>query len=355
MPLRRLDIHDLRNIAEAHLEPHPRLNVVAGPNGSGKSSLLEAIYLLGRGRSFRSTRKGRLIREGADRSILFAKTEHPDHSVGLQITDRNLKGKIDGSVIHKTSLLAAAIPLLFISPDADRLIQGTPKQRRRFLDWGLFHVEHDYLGHWKRYNRSLTQRNALLKRGRRGELEGWNLQLAAHGEVIDACRRRYAEALQRHFEHHLERLSDGELRLRLEYRKGWSGTSTLAEALEEGSETDLVQGTTQRGPHRADLVVCREEGGAALDFLSGGQQKLAACALILAQASVLDEERGRRTTLLVDDLPAELDTIHRQRLMELLAAVGGQLFVTATDPSLLPLEHFSDHALFHVEHGHISG
>ena len=353
MSLNLIDISNLRNIEKASMEAHPDLNVIVGPNGSGKTSFLEAIYILGRGRSFRASTSKKVIKEDKSSLTIVAKIgEKNIHTLGLQITGKGFRAKRDGEYVKKTSELALTLPLLLISPDADKLIQGSPRQRRRFLDWGLFHVEHEYLSYWKKYNRVLIQRNTLLKKGGLNNIETWNRQLLSIGGTLTQYRLVYTTALRELFQRYSNVLTN-ELALDLKYQPGWGGDETFESSLLKSIDRDIKTGYTQKGPHRADIGIT-SAGRKADNYLSGGQQKLAACALILAQAKLLSEKLKHRGLLLVDDLPAELDARHRKQFLHLLSNINSQIFITTTDLGLLTLESFSGYNVFHVEHGQIS-
>lgn len=350
MSLSSLSIHNLRNIADITLNPGARLNFIFGPNGSGKTSILEAIYLLGRGRSFRSAYSKRIISYGEQSLTLFGKynNQESDNNLGIQIKDSRIKAKLDGQFLKKSSDLALVLPLLLITPDGEKLIKGSPRQRRRFLDWGLFHVERDFLKLWQRYNRVLAHRNAALRQGRIS-LSPWNLQLIEVGEELDLQRRNYAKQLSIMAQACFKELIDIE-NTEFIYQSGWNREQTFSESINSHIESDINAGFTQRGPHRADLVM-QVNGKSAAEYLSGGQQKLAACALLLAQARLYSSKFDRSCILLVDDLPAELDLKHRKALLDMLYSIPGQAFITSTDPVSIPLSNYEDSRVFHVEHG----
>ncbi len=353
MPLTSINISNVRNIDEAIFDCHPTLNIIVGRNGSGKTSLLEGIYMLGRGRSFRTSFKKTIIQKNRQNIFVVGKTNHKHpQTIAIQLSEKGLIAKAKGEQLTKSSQLALILPLLMISPDADKLIEGGPKQRRRFIDWGLFHVEHSYLSLWKRYNRALIQRNTVLKRGAKAEIKSWDEQLIEYGMALTAHRRQYCQDLEKLFLSYLPHLTDN-LNLGLHYRPGWLNEESLREALFNSFQGDSKVGFTQKGPHRADLCILLD-GKIAVNFLSGGQQKLVACALILAQAKLLNQRLNDRGILLVDDLPAELDPIHRESFLTLLNKIGSQLFVTTTEASLLPLDSFPSYTMFHVEHGKLS-
>lgn len=354
MSLNLLSILNLRNIESAKIEPSPRLNILVGANGSGKTSVLEAIYLLGRGKSFRSAYSRRIVNYEHSSLTVFGKAATKSglfNTLGIQINDGRFRAKLNGKFEQKSSTLASVIPLLFISPDGDKLIKGSPRQRRRFIDWGLFHVEHEFLSVWQRYNRILQQRNAILRQKSATMLLSWDKQLIHAALKLNQFRVKYVEELARLALNYMKQLLDIET-IDFSYQSGWRRGEDYKDALRASIESDIRLGFTQKGPHRADLVM-KIDGRPAAEYLSGGQQKLAACSLLLAQASVFNQNRHESCVILVDDLPSELDLQHRQLFMDLLYSIGGQVFVTATDSDLLQLSAYPEKKTFHVERGSV--
>lgn len=360
MPLTRLSVTAVRNLDTVTLHPSPRINILTGPNGSGKTSLLEAIHLLGLARSFRSTRLQPVIQHDKSACTVFAEVEsrgRPLRSLGVSRSrDGDYLIRIDGQTIRSAAELAEIVPLQLINPDSFRLLEGAPKQRRQFMDWGVFHVEHQFLGMWHRLQKSLKQRNSLLRRGRipRSALDPWDVELIASAERIDSFRQVYLAQLKPTFEKALKRLVDLQ-GLTLSYYRGWDRERSLESVLEAQFERDSQLGHTQAGPQRADLRI-RMDGQNAVDVLSRGQMKLVVCALKIAQAMLL-EESGRLAdcVFLVDDLPSELDARHRGALCSLLEELGCQVFVSGVEAEQLAECWRQDTplAMFHVEHGHI--
>lgn len=350
MSITALAIRNLRNIAEISIEPGPRFNLIFGSNGSGKTSLLEAIYLLGRGRSFRSVYSNRIIRHGEESLTVFGKstTQQFNNNLGIQIKDFKFKAKLNGQFLKKSSDLALVVPLLLITPDGDKLIKGSPRQRRRFMDWGLFHVEHKFLEVWQRYNRVLAHRNAALRQSR-AYLAPWNLQLIEVAEEVHKYRLNYALELSVSAQNCFSELADINSAV-FKYQSGWNKDQTFSESLNFNIENDIKAGFTQKGPHRADLVM-QIAGKSATEYLSGGQMKLAASALFLAQARLYLSKLNTPCVLLVDDLPAELDIAHRKALLDILYATSGQVFITTTELSAVDLSDYNETRTFHVEQG----
>jgi DNA replication and repair protein RecF len=209
-------------------------------------------------------------------------------------------------------------------------------------------VEHQFLEVWQRYNRILAHRNAALRQGR-AILTPWNLQLIEVAEKLDSQRREYATELAIAAQQCFNELI-GVDNVEFRYQSGWNKEQSFSEALNNHIESDIKAGFTQRGPHRADMVM-QVDGRLAAEYLSGGQQKLAACALFLAQARLYSTKLNKPCILLVDDLPSELDKKHRKTLLDILYSTQGQLFVTSTDLSVVNPSEYEDSRVFHVEHG----
>ncbi|MDE2306174.1 MAG: DNA replication/repair protein RecF [Gammaproteobacteria bacterium] len=331
MGLRRLQVTDFRCLPSADLSFDPRFTLISGANGSGKTSLLEAIYWLGRGRSFRTRKLSRLIRFGQQRCIVFGEVEGARGvlPLGIEATTEGVRARIGGRDAESVAELALHFPVQIIDPEVHKLIEEGPTGRRRFLDWGVFHVEPSYLANWQRYRQALAQRNAALKSRQPGSLVRiWDADLARAGATIDEARKRYVDRLRDVAEQGVKRLLGGSLEI--QYRSGWAQDLTLDEALIRSIDLDTQRGATQVGPHRAELVV-RTDGVLAREHVSRGQQKLLAAALLIAQLELLRAVH-ERPTLLLDDPAAELDANRLSRLIEEVARVSPQLIVTTLQP-----------------------
>lgn len=354
MTLRRVQVTDFRCLHRADLDLDPDFTLIRGPNASGKTSLLEAIYVLGRGRSFRTRRLDPLIRTGAERLMVVGDAELPERHVtlGVEGSAEGLRARIGGEQVASLAELAWVLPVQIIDPEIHRLIEEGPNRRRRFIDWGVFHVEHSFVEHWQRYQQALRQRNAALKaRQSRPVVTAWDAELVRYGESISEARRRYITQLLPVAGSVGRRLLD--LELVLNYRTGWSADLDLRTALEAGFTRDQEFGATQVGPHRADLAI-RLEGSSVRDRVSRGQQKLLAAVLLLSQIKLFPQDSRARPTLLLDDPAAELDSAHLRVLLDEVRAQPLQLIVTTLQAGSGELGPFGDPGRrFEIENGRV--
>lgn len=364
MQLERLHIEKFRNFSSSQLEFAPQVNLICGANGSGKTSLLEAIYCLGFGRSFRTHQIKQVVQDDQDAFTLFAKLVAPvvgsdecdTHKIGYRrFRNGEAQIKVDGEIERRFAALARLIPVQLITPESVELITGGPKLRRQFLDWGLFHVEQSFYPMWTSYVRLLKQRNALLRQGQHQRQDGvyWDQQLAVAGEQVAEARVAYVESLNGLLNDYC-RLFLPQYDFKFKLNHGWARDEhSLLDGLQARLETDRKQGFTSSGPHKAEWQI-RVDGVDARERLSRGQLKLLVSALRLVQSQDYKLKRGQSCIVLVDDLPAELDVENQHKMCRALQQSGSQVFITAIDENKIK-SHFSDTEtqLFHVEHGTI--
>ena len=340
-----------RCLSAVELELDPKANLFIGPNASGKTSLLEAAFFLSRGRSFRSRRREALIAHGSNDFVLSAQVQGQVGPVplGVRATRRDIEWRVGGAAAAGIADLAEQFPAQVIDPEVHKLLEEGPGRRRRFLDWGVFHVEHGFLLNWRRYHLALRQRNAALKKDARDiDLAAWERELASSGEVLALQRSSYLERIALSLARIGVALLDEPITL--VHQRGWDPERPLLEALAADRHRDRRHRATQLGPHRSDIAVM-VGGQAAKDRVSRGQQKLVAAGLMLAQLEIQETERPGRSALLLDDPAAELDGGNLERLMTLVREVPAQLWVTSLKPDVAGL--VDGGRVFHVKQGNI--
>ena len=349
MALVSFNCSDFRCLASVELSLSAGNNLIVGPNASGKTSILEAIAYLGRGRSFRGAGLRELLRHGEEAFVLVGRVDNGIREIALGVRNsrQGMEVRADGEKRRSAASLAEALPLQVIDPEVHDLVAGGPENRRRYIDWGAFHVEHGYLETWRKYRRSLKQRNAGLRSGANAEtLAGWDQALAAQGEAVDSARRRMVDKVRASLSSIGAALLGSAFDI--EYVQGWPAGKTLSASLSESVERDLQLGSTQYGPHRGDLKLIYDEKQAR-KLVSRGQQKLLACAMILAAADVVQAHLGHPLLLLLDDPAAELDQQAVGRLMAAVETLECQVVATTLDRDRVLFS--TPPSVFHVEHG----
>jgi DNA replication and repair protein RecF len=228
--------------------------------------------------------------------------------------------------------LAAYLPVQIIDPEVHRLIEEGPSRRRRFLDWGVFHVEPTFVRDWQKYGQVLRQRNAALRaKAARSVVSAWDTELIRYALLVSDARQRYVTRLAPVASQVASRLLG--LELELGYRAGWLRDLEFSEALDRSWRQDQEQGSTQVGPQRAELAV-KLDGVLARDRISRGQQKLLAAVLLIAQIKLFEPDAAAQPILLLDDPAAELDSERLSAFIEEVSSQSLQLVVTTLNPEL---------------------
>lgn len=387
MAISRLALSNFRNLSSADLRFHPRLNLIQGENGAGKTSLLEALGFVCLGRSFRTHKSSPVIQHEKASFELFAEV-HGDAQrdrIGISKSrNGSSKIKINGSASGRLTDLAKITPLKTLDHQAFALLEGGPNERRRYLDWLLFHVKHNYSVIWNQGNRCLKQRNALLKEKHKDkpQIEHWTRQFVSLSNQIDEERKsvlsrfmhdfnRYKFDIARDIENgtrisngvEVEDCSRGKIEnsdinsnISFDFFSGWPVNERLEDVLVRNYNQDCKQGFTSKGFHKADLRF-RTANKPVEDTFSRGQIKRFVAALTLAQIDFLQRERNIDCVLLIDDLSAELDAKNQSLIFDFIKALKGvQTFITGIDfdPLFkqLPEEMLSNgYNMFHVKHG----
>lgn len=380
MKITELKIHHFRNISHSQFEP-AMCNIFLGKNGSGKTSILESIYLLSRGKSFRHHQPKHYIEHGQACTTVYAQLQDSSNNsqtVAIEkAQDASTQLRLNGQTVLTQSPLAKLLPALLFEPITLNSLEEGSQSRRELLDWLLFHVEQQFHIEWLAYQRLLRQRNSLLKQvqsvhqlsaWQHQELTAWDSGLASHADKIHKLREQIIEKWQKHFDTQLAiflpHFAD---KLRLRYSIGFDPKVGLATILSERLEQDLELGYTRMGCHRADINIMLDnevvdEVGQkhkysypATDVLSRGEKKLLMTALRLSQLPLLNAV-NKIPLVLLDDITAELDDNALKILLKGLKQVNSQLFITSLTDDIVPMltEIWQNEIkLFHVEQGRV--
>lgn len=351
-----LIVRHFRNLNAVDIDTSSHVNIFYGQNGSGKTSLLESIYYLGLGRSFRTNHALHIINNDANGFSVFANLYKKDQKIPMGI-EKNRTGerniKINSENITTISDLAKYLPLQLMSTISYRFFFNGPKVRRQFLDWMLFHVEQLFFSQWQLFQRILKQRNAEIKAGSPlDQITLWNKKFIRIANAIDQLRKGILVEFEPIFMKLLHQLLP-KYEIKISYRRGWKQDMDLEAVLEQNLERDLQLGYTKNGPQRADLQLLIDSVPAQ-DILSQGQLKLTLYSFHLAQGLLLKEKTGKGPIFLIDDITSELDYEKRDCIAHVLQEIDSQIFITTLELSNLgQISQLKEINLFHVEHGEI--
>jgi DNA replication and repair protein RecF len=355
MSLLKLDIHAVRNIQQESITPSPAINFIVGKNASGKSSLIEAIFILGRAKSFRCSTIKSVINFTQNHlvvSALILQTNGNHQHLGIQLDGKSIEIHISQKAKQKRSDLAYALPLQLIHPKSYELLDAGSQIRREFLDWGVFNDDENFLSAWRKFKKVLTQRNALLKTRRLEQINVWDKELVYYGTIVDSHRKQYLEKFKPVFIQIICKFLalDG---IDMRLVSGWDPSKEYNQVLIEDQDKDLRYGFTHSGPHRGDFQLLLNNR-LAKDFVSRGQLKLLVMSLKLAQVQLLANEQSQTGCILIDDFAAELDVFNRAKLLSYLSDMNCQVFITASEKNDFgDLSQIKNYKMFHVEHGNI--
>lgn len=341
---------NIRVYRTLEIEPHSQLNLIIGGNAAGKTTLLEMMFVAGRGRSFRAQSLSELCGPAKPGWTAFMEVSGDRHKerLGVGWSREGTEIRLNEQIGARLSDVVRAVPLQLVDPAAHRLLDEGPSYRRSFVDWGVFHVEHRFHGIWKRFHSGLRQRNGALREGLSDRLvEAWNEELSNAAEQLNAMREAHVAATQPALAQWAQRFI-GEGQVRCEWQSGWTASESYREVLERNLEQHRRVGTTVQGPHRAELRISLADVKAK-GRVSRGQQKMLVSAMILAQAETLVNAGVSPPVLLLDDFASELSVDFQRRLADGLRQYRGQKFVTAFEVPAAMGD--PDSAVFHVEHG----
>lgn len=376
MQIKRLQVENLRNLTAVDIADFSTLNVFVGGNGAGKTSLLEAISIASQGRSFRHHKVQTVINHEHHQLHVFLLCESKAgvrYRLGISRNRENkYQIKVNGELLTSLAELTVVLPIVVLDASVFELLDGPPTHRCRFIDWGVFHVEHQFFPVWKDYSRLLKQRNSLLKQNitHYQQLKPWDSEFVRLAAEIERYRIRVLSVYRQQFRQVISQLDESLAGVEVFYRSGWQDDKLdfllsdaefervlepayLMERLQASFSRDSKYQRTHIGPHRADLQI-RFHQNDARDVLSRGQKKTLVSAMRLAQAKMLSVYSQVKPILLLDDLPAELDAEHLSRFLDFIQREGLQSFITTVDKQFVEEQNLASKCnMFHVEHGRI--
>lgn len=327
--LKWITLRDFRCFGEVRAELHPQTTVLAGRNAQGKTSLLEAVCVLTRLQSPRTSVRAELIRHDAKTALVEGMLGAHQMRHAFTVTQRRLA--IDGAVCGRSAeYLSSSMPVVWMDHADMNLLRGGAESRRRYLDFTASQTDPDYLDALRSYEKALRSRNHLLKRDAMinwRQADAYAQVMEQHANTIHAHRVTLLTALLPHAETAMTALSGGTEAVDALFEKGWEGGS-LFDALQGLRQQEERTRTTACGPHRDDVRLMLNQKDAA-SFASEGQQRSVSVALKLAQTRVLEARRGAPPLMLLDDVFGELDARRRELLLASLPA-GTQRIITTT-------------------------
>ncbi len=368
----QLQLTNFRNYRRLTLDLPPGPSVVVGGNGQGKTNLLDALHILASSQSMRPGPEASWVRFDAPAAEGFARLRanlaaaageiQVDMIVGRTRPDDGEASGVRrrarvGGVLTRLADLPGRLLAVSFAPADLNLWTGAPSSRRRWLDLAVAQVEKTYTAHLTTYEALLTRRNALLRRlqsrpGRPTELAFWDQRISAPAIAVTRARAEYLARLRTPISAGFTAMHGG-ARLDLAYRGSAveMDEDGFCAALLNRRDRDIQRGASGLGPHRDDLDA-RLDGRPLAHVGSRGQLRLAALALKLGQHQVARDQRGELAVLLLDDIAAELDPVHRRLLIDQLPA-DAQVLVTTADPELLNDTALDHAARYRVKAGEI--
>lgn len=329
MGIKSVELINFRNINCTELKINQSLNIFFGENASGKTSILEALYMISTGNSFRTKKLQEIIKFDKDRLYVNGVTENVGEipiSIGISIGRSDRKIRINGKEIASRAELARYSPLQLVNPKSFMVIEGSPSFRRQLMDWGVFYIKPSFIQNWKRYKRALIQRNHIIKSGIVNDIEIWDRELSKYGTMVSEDREEYLAELKPYFTAIAKNFYPL-LNFDLRFYPGWDTTHKYLESLQKNKSRDVHYGFTQNGPHKADFQIL-VENHMAKKFASRGQIKILVIALKIAQLELLKLKSSRQAFLLIDDICAELDKKNLQILKGLMREIDLQYFLS---------------------------
>lgn len=358
MKVLEMSAKNYRNIGEISFQPCGGINVIYGENAQGKTNLIEAIWLFTGCKSFRASKEAELIgfgNEYADLKMSFFSEEREQDA--RIIIEKKRQAFLNGIKLPSPRKLMGHTGAVIFSPVHLNLVKGGPDERRRFIDTALCQLRPGYAAALSQYNRTLIQRNALIKKissypSFADTLDIWDEKLAFAGAEVAVKRAEYIALLSEESERIYSGLSSGREKMGIRYKSQFLAETAeesrekLSELLKASRKSDLMWGSTSKGPHRDELEIT-VGGKAAKSFASQGQQRSCALSLKLSEAAVMEKITSSSPIILLDDVMSELDFSRQDYILNHID--GRQVFITCCDPTAIM--RFCSGKAFEIKNG----
>ncbi|MCH4891224.1 DNA replication/repair protein RecF [Acidaminobacter sp. JC074] len=366
MYIKRLSLSNFRNYKSVELEFSPNVNIILGENAQGKTNLVESLYVLGFGKSFRTSQDKDLICMSELYTHIDAEIEKMNHPLQIEFKfnqKQKKEIKINGVPLKKLSELIGELNVVIFSPEDLQLIKGTPAVRRKYMDKSISQIYPYYYKLLVDYNKVLKQRNNLLKQKQVASMiDIWDEQLSDYGAKIMKYRLEFLEELKKIcFDIHYS-ISQEKEHLKIDYQSNYLpknlGESDVYDKIYSGMlsnlknrlDLDIRRGYTSVGPHRDDLVfyINDREGK---KFGSQGQVRTTALSLKLSEISIIEKILNEHPILILDDVLSELDQTRQNQLISYISDI--QTFVTTTEINSILESHIKDANIINIKDGNI--
>ncbi|MBO4861612.1 MAG: DNA replication/repair protein RecF [Firmicutes bacterium] len=355
MYFKSIELHNFRNYKDQKVEFDPKLNIILGDNAQGKTNLLEGLFIMGLGRSFKTTNDKEMIAFGEEfsRASSIVAGEDEDTQIDIVYNQDGKIIKVDGIKLQRSVDLLENVYVVVFSPEDLRIVKDGPEHRRRFLDRELCQIKPMYYSDLGNYKKILKQRNSYLKEDviDKDLFEVFDESLVNYGLRIVEERKRFTERLYGICGSIHKDISNGKEKLAIRYETEVKDRESFKEKLKESFETDRIKGYTSCGPHK-DYLGIFINGKDIRVYGSQGQQRTASLSMKLAEVELIKQETGQDPVLLLDDVFSELDAGRQKYLIESMKGV--QIFVTATGIEGGLMDIMPDGNVYYVDNGIIN-
>lgn len=333
--IRELTLRSIRAYDEASVELSDGMSVFLGPNGNGKTTILEAAYLLGTARSFRTAKLRELIREGAESGVVEGRVGEPSHTLQVEIEPSRRRLLRDGREISGMPQFVREMTMVALAPEHQQIVLGAGDERRRYLDFTLFTLNPEYLTIAQQYRKAVRQKQALLRSELplsmyEDQVSPWDEKIAEHGEDIRFRRRKLTRELQPAVLRFFDHLTSGEGEPEISYTES---PEPLGEELKAKRRAEHAARRALFGPHRDDLKIQLNRQPAHA-VASQGEKSSLLLSLKLAELEIVERARGEGAVLILDDIGVTLDHKRRKRLFEQLAESQHQALVSTPEEEI---------------------